>query len=203
MLEGLYNLLSPLSPASYTPASFQPFSVALNNAQSVLGIDNQVVTQEEIDEATVNLQDAYAGLVNVPAENGSGVGAGTDAGTTPTTSASAGTTTGNPAIRNTAANNSQSLAGSTNLAAVPENTNAAADGTSDLATNGGSTAGTSDNASSVASPLASLADAVVPLASPEQAPLLNWLSISLGAIALALLIAVMVLLRKRQQSHER
>jgi hypothetical protein len=61
--------------------------------------------------------------------------------------------------------------------------------------------GTPDSTPSVTSPLAALADAAVPLASPEQAPLLNWLSISLGAVALALLVAVMVLLRKRQQEQ--
>jgi hypothetical protein len=199
MLEELYNLLSPLSFSLYTPASFQPFSVALNNARDVLGVDNQVVTQEEIDQAYATLQAAYAGLVNAPVE--SSTDTGVESGTTTDTTTS-GPSTGSPAIRNSTANDSQDLAGSTSLATVPGSSNAVADNASGSTADGGSSAGTPSGASSIASPLASLADTVVPLAGAEQAPLLNWLSISLGVIAFALLIAVVVLLRRRQQVRE-
>ncbi|MDR1082856.1 MAG: right-handed parallel beta-helix repeat-containing protein [Coriobacteriales bacterium] len=209
-LEDLYNLLSSLSPSSYTPASFQPFSVALSNARSVLEINSQVVTQEEIDEATTALQGAYAGLVEVSAEGdssvGTGAGATTTTGSIPNTSASSGggtTTQGasteSPALRNAAAGSSQTLTGSASLAALPGNSDATADSSSGSLANDGSAAGTSDSASSDASPLAALTDAAVPLANSEQTPLLNWLSVSLGAIALALLVAVVLLLRKRRQ----
>jgi hypothetical protein len=204
-LQELYDLLSPITPASYTSASFQVFSLALNNARTVLEVNDDVVTQTRVDEATETLQTAYNGLVRLPVENGGtegtetggtddGVGNGITTDTTNTTSTTNTTGTTGPATIQNTANNSQGLAAGTNVTAVPTNTDTEANTIVEQATDTASVAETSN----VEPSTQALADALVPLASGENAQSSNWLILASGIMALALVALFLVFLRKRQ-----
>ncbi|MBO0467493.1 MucBP domain-containing protein [Enterococcus plantarum] len=60
-LENLINSVKETSKGNYTDESFENFTNALTNANSVL--NNREATQPEVNEAKTNLQNAFEGLV--------------------------------------------------------------------------------------------------------------------------------------------
>jgi hypothetical protein len=195
-LQALYDLLSSIQPTAYTPSSFGFFTLALNNARDVLNLDDEVVTEAQIDEATDNLQNAYDGLVKVSVDSGAirNPELGTSTGSTTTT----GSLT--PAATRNATSNSSAPASNPALTTVPRDSEAASDVAAASANESAVSAPSASNTSNIM-PSTPLPEPLVPLAGAEEAPAQTWLPLALSMIVLAMSVVFFALSRRRRHTE--